>query len=263
LLAGSTTVGPMFRVNQTSSGSASAAIYAQTTVSPNSNAIVGQAFASGGGISGTGVFGTSDQQDGVGVRAEAFTGAALQINDSNQTMPPTTGSWTKGAFVVTGGHVWYCYQTGSGTSSKWVKLSSTLVTLPSSVRVYDSRSGQPNQAPNTQGALTFTAAPPTAAFRDVACNKDAVSGTTVVPAGATALLMNLTVISAAGGGALAAFATGTAQPTTSSINWSSAGQVLANSVTSACNASQHVSVGIVASVGASANFILDVIGYYL
>jgi hypothetical protein len=34
-------------------------------------------------------------------------------------------------------------------------------------------------------------------------------------------------------------------------------------LTSACNASQHVDVAIVAGAGASTNFILDVIGYYL
>jgi hypothetical protein len=56
---------------------------------------------------------------------------------------------------------------------------------------------------------------------------------------------------------------GASQPSASSINSSAGGQVLANSVTSACNASQHVDVAIVAGGHASTNFILDVIGYYL
>jgi hypothetical protein len=34
-------------------------------------------------------------------------------------------------------------------------------------------------------------------------------------------------------------------------------------VTSVCNASQHVNFAIVAGAGASTNFVVDVIGYYL
>jgi hypothetical protein len=70
------------------------------------------------------------------------------------------------------------------------------------------------------------------------------------------------VISIAGVGALAVYANGQPQPSSSSINWSAGGQVLANGLTSACDASQQVGVAIVASTGASTDFIVDVIGFY-
>jgi hypothetical protein len=128
--------------------------------------------------------------------------------------------------------------------------------------VFDSRTGQANQAPNVQGALSFTVAPPSAASRDVSCQKDAVSGATVVPSTATALLLNLTATGTVGGGALSVYAHGSPQPATSSINWSSGGLTIANAVTSKCDASQHIDVAIVAGTGASTNFIVDVVGFY-
>jgi hypothetical protein len=242
--------------------------------------IQGISFGDGVGVEGNsetgiGVTGVANGTNGDGLAGFTDSGNALRLSPpsgqagSHMRLEPhgtVVGGPTASAHLVgqfwmdTTGVLFQCVV--GGTPGTWVRQA-PLVTLPAPVRVYDSRAGQPNQAPNTQGALSFTSAPPSAAFRDVACNKNASSGATAVPAGATTLLMNLTVISLSGVGALAAYATGAAQPSTSSINWSSGGLVLANSVTSACNASQHVNVAIVAGAGASTNFILDVIGYYL
>lgn len=84
----------------------------------------------------------------------------------------------------------------------------------------------------------------------------------VVPSQATALLLNLTVTGTVGTGALVVYATGAAQPNSSSINWTGNGLNIANGATSACNSTQHVDVAIVAGAGAATNFIIDVIGYY-
>ena len=157
-------------------------------------------------------------------------------------------------------------ETGLGTrwTSSWVRLSSSFVPLATPTRVYDSRLGQPNMgAGNVQGSLTFTSPPPGAAARTINCAQDASTGSTVVPSNATALLINLTVVPVSGIGAPAVFATATSQPHSSSINWSSGVTVLANGTTSACNTTQHVNVAIVATAGASTDFIIDVIGYYV
>jgi hypothetical protein len=86
-----------------------------------------------------------------------------------------------------------------------------------------------------------------------------------VPTTATTILFNLAVTGTAGGsaGALLMWAAGATQPVASSINWTGAGQTLANSVTSACDSSQDVQVKCVASAGSSTHFIIDVIGYYV
>jgi hypothetical protein len=182
------------------------------------------------------------------------------------TGPPSSDPHTAGELYQDNQRVLF-YCTTAGTPGSWVNLStgSNLVTLSAPSRVFDSRTGQPNFPGNgnTQGPLTFTNPPPSAAARTINCANDYSSGSTVVPASATALLINLTVIPISGTGALAVSAAGAAQPSSSTINWFSGAVVLANGTTSACNSTQHVDVAIVASTGASTNFIIDVIGYYL
>jgi hypothetical protein len=246
---------------------------AQTTVQAND---VIALFTNGTAVDSCAVYGQSNSGSGaIGVSGSASSGIGLVgaggraslrlVPRQTGTGAPASGSHSLGEFSVDStGALFYCV--GAGAPGTWVSLSSAsghLITLASPARVYDSRTGQANQAPNVQGALSYTSPPPAAALRDIACNKDASSGATVVPPGARTLLLNLTVIALSGGGALSVYAAGTTQPATSSINWTAAGQVAANSVTSACSVTQHVDVAIVAGPGASANFILDVIGYYV
>ena len=226
-----------------------------------------------GGTSGTGILGQCNSgvnafgvqgfsSTGLGVVAEISAGARAQLflGGGSSTGAPSTGTHAMGEFFLDNtGVLFQCVVTG--TPGTWVRQA-PLVTLPAPHRVYDSRIGQPNQSPNVQGSLTFTNPPPSAASRTISCSKDASSGTVVIPSGATKLLLNLTVITISGVGALAVFPTGATQPNASSINWSAGGQVLANGLTSACNTSQRVDVAIVASTGASTDFILDAIGYY-
>jgi hypothetical protein len=190
--------------------------------------------------------------------------APLQLVPVSAAGPPT-GAHILGELVVDhDGTLFFC--TTTGNPATWVNLStgSNLVTLGTPSRVYDSRPGQPNGGTgNVQGSLTFTAAPPSAASRTIDCAHDSTTGTTVVPSTAKALLINLTVVPVSGVGALAVYATGASQPNSSSINWSPGAAALANGTTSACNATQHVDVAIVAATGASTNLIIDVIGYYV
>jgi hypothetical protein len=217
--------------------------------------------------SGTGAVGVlGSSSSGYSVVADSLGGLApLLLKKGSTSGQPTTGTHKAGElFVDVNGTLFYSVI--AGTPGTWVNLStgSNLVTLSAPSRVFDSRPGQPNFAGNgnTQGPLTFTSPPPSAASRTINCANDFSSGSTVVPASATALLINLTVVPVAGVGALAVYATGAAQPSASSINWFSGAVVLANGTTSACNTTQHVDVAIVATAGASTNFIIDVIGYY-
>jgi hypothetical protein len=224
----------------------------------------------GTGLVSPGVRGQNDSgYDAIGVVGQAATGlglwgtggrAQLYLSPNGSVGAPTANLHAKGEFFVDVNGVLF-YNTADGTPGQWVRQA-PLVPLASPVRVFDSRTGQPNAGGTTQGPLTFTLAPPSAAFRDVNCSQNAVGGAVVVPPGATTILMNMAIVTGSGVGALTAYATGSPQPDTASINWSAGGQVLSNAVTSACNATQHVNVAIVASAGASTHFILDVVGYY-
>lgn len=110
------------------------------------------------------------------------------------------------------------------------------VLLPSSVRVYDSRvSG---------GAL---------GDRDTR----SVSLASQVPVGALGALLNLTVVHTVGTGYLSAYATGSAIPATSSINWYASNQIVANQVTCALTNSRAVSL----FCRSQTDFVLDLLGY--
>jgi hypothetical protein len=122
--------------------------------------------------------------------------------------------------------------------------------------VYDSRSAAPT--PGTiAGGQNRTVS--------VADKRNTTTGAVVtanfVPAGATAVTANITVVSASGAGFLTVNPGGVITVDSSTINWSTAGQVLANGVTLTLNTTRQLSV--VAGGGGSTDFIIDISGYYL
>ena len=125
----------------------------------------------------------------------------------------------------------------------------TLRLLAVPVRVYDSRPGNP--------PLIGTKAPlANAATRVV----DAKANSSGVPAGAAAVLANITVVNTSANGFLSAFKTGVAVPTASTLNWFLPGTVAPNTTIVACDANAQISCYVPA--GASADFFVDVLGYY-
>jgi hypothetical protein len=219
--------------------------------------------ATGGSFAALAIGNTNSE--GWGLIVNTASNEHLQLSPGGTAGPINTT--TAGFFGCdSNGVLWLSQGADTNNSSHAVvqKLA-PLVPLAAPVRVYDSRVGQPNQAPNSQGSLPFTLAPPNANARVINCQKKASDGTIIVPTGAhgaRTLAMNLTVVNTVGVGALLVYANGATQPVASHINWSGTGQVLANGVTSACDASQQVNVAVVASSGAQTDFILDVIGYY-
>ena len=183
-----------------------------------------------------------NQVGGLGLHVTTSSGplALLTQTTGPSPMPPTSGAWTAGTVIQKGGHLWYCYISGTGTASKWAKLSGGLVVFPAANRAYDSRA--------TGGPL--------AAGQTRTVNLSTAGG---VPAGATGALVNLTVTETSGAGYLTIFAAGLAFPGTSNINWSASGQTLANNATSGMDGSAQVSVFC---GGGQTQFIIDVAGYY-
>ncbi len=237
----------------------------------------GQGSSSSGVTGGSGVFGFAfaaaasgvrgfHVNAGVGVLGASNAGPAVRVADRVDgfggpptiPMPPTTGTWATGSLVNSAGQLWYCYLAGVGSASKWARLSSTFVPL-TPTRVYDSRVG----APLPTGILSAGAN----RLISVADGRDgagAVATANLVPAGATAVTANVTVTGTASGfGYLAINPGGNTVEGASTINWSAAGQTLANGVTLTLNASRQLTVICNGIAGASTHFIVDVSGYYL
>jgi len=83
-----------------------------------------------------------------------------------------------------------------------------------------------------------------------------------VPAGATAVFANVTVVDTVGAGYLAVNPGGTTAVSASTINWSAAGQILANGVALTLNGSRQLTV-VAGPAAGSTNFIIDITGYWL
>ena len=121
--------------------------------------------------------------------------------------------------------------------------------LPVPLRAYDSR--------DNSGAKI---APLETRTISLATGKDASNASVIaVPPGATAAMVTLTATATSGnGGFLKLYSADIAEPATSSINWSTAGENVAVSTTVAVDATGRVKVTAGAN---SMHFVIDVIGY--
>jgi hypothetical protein len=245
-----------------------------------STTLVSQAAAAppleGDGIDEPGVVGTSDNSDGVsgtsqtgaGVGGEGdvggrFTGSssALYLASSQGHQSPLEANIageTGYLDVDENGNFWACV-TG-GFPAAWRKLAGPDTAgafhALSPIRVYDSRQALP--LPGVLGSGQNR----TISVKDArAVGGGAVTITDAVPAGATAVAANITIASASGGGYLAVNPGGNTVISASTINWSAAGQVLANGVILTVNNNRQLT--IICDGGGSTHVIVDITGYFL
>ena len=210
------------------------------------------------GPEGAGVLGTADS--GFGVVARGGSGALFMVAMTGTPPPQRTGAFRRSTLDVdSGGNVWFCVE--PGTPGTWRKLAGpnsagTFHPL-SPGRVYDSRSALP-----LQGVLAAVSARTISVADRRSTSSGGVVQADFVPAGATAVAANITVISVAGRGFLTVNPGGVATIEASTINWSTAGQTLANGVILALNDNRQLTV-IAGSPGSSTNFIVDITGYWL
>ena len=123
--------------------------------------------------------------------------------------------------------------------------------LNAPVRVYDTR---PGNLPNTGPKTPLVGGTPRT---NIAANNNG-SG---VPAGARAILANVTVVNTVGSGFLLLYKNGIPMPLASTINWFGTGQVLANDTTVALDSQARFSTFV--GAGAQTDVFVDVIGYLL
>jgi len=175
------------------------------------------------------------------------------------TSPLTSGGTYHARDIVldSAGVIWFCV--AGGTPGTWRMLSGPSTagafTPLTPGRVYDSRlstyaqhgvlgSGQRRKL-SVGTSYDVNGGSPTANF---------------VPVGATAVFANITVVDTVGSGYLAVNPGGTTVVSASSINWSAAGQILANGISLTLNSSREITV--IAGGAGSTQFIIDILGYY-
>jgi hypothetical protein len=161
-------------------------------------------------------------------------------------LPPTAGTYVTGDIARDdGGNLFVCVTGGSpGT---WRRLAGPATagafSAISPQRVYDSRVG-PKIATDEERVVSMAATP---------------GGAPVVPAGALAVAITLTVTETEDvGGFLAARPAGSAYAGTSSINWFGPGQNIATTVLSALGGDRQLAVRAFNRT----HFLIDVTGYY-
>jgi hypothetical protein len=175
----------------------------------------------------------------------------LWLLPSDAPPPSQTRFYQRGSVVMDDeADLWVCV--AEGTPGTWRKLAGPntagALHLIAPTRVYDSRPADPPLG-GVKGPLANDT-------RDV----DTTANASGVPLGATAVLVNLTVVNTSTTGFLAAYEAGLAFPGTSSINWNQASTIVANTTIVAVDASARFTCLVPA--GSSTDFFVDVIGYY-
>ncbi|MCB0999666.1 MAG: hypothetical protein R2713_18840 [Ilumatobacteraceae bacterium] len=212
--------------------------------------------------SGNGVFGTSNR--GVGVVGSGSTfdvqasGSGRVLLSANGVANPPAAASTVGTIAKdSAGNMWVCV--ASGNPGTWRKVAGPGTAgafhALTPGRVYDSRATQPSQGALSGGQNR------TISVKDRRKADGTVDLADFVPAGATAIAANVTVQTQSGSGFLSVNPGGNTSTDSSTINWSAAGQLLANGVTLTLNANRELTVAC--GGGGSTEFIIDVSGYYL
>lgn len=208
----------------------------------------------GYGIAGVGDFAAT------GVLARSSQGANLELYAEGAAGPARATPHKRGQVVCdANGHLWFC--TVSGSPGQWRRLSSPaaagqLHLLGSPVRVYDSRSGA-GPASTGDGPL----ASGSSRLVSVASGFVGNTGTTAVPAGGVAVLVNIAAANTVARGFLAVYNAAVAWPGHANLNWTGDGTVVSNQATSLVDNLRRVEVRAGGS-GAATDFIVDVVGYY-
>lgn len=226
--------------------------------------VTGEGGSSGTGVRGSAKTGVSATGTEYGLVASGTVGAIF-IPPSNAVIPKDrTEVASPGAIdtertddVLGTSNLWFCVNGGAG--GEWRKLAGedTAGSLHpiTPTRVYDSRVAAPLPGKLPAGANRVISV---ANGRNL--DTGAVTVTDLVPDGARAVAFNLTIAGTEAAGFLSINPGSVADFTSSTINWSSSEQVIANAGIVGIDASRQVKVFC---GGAATHFLIDITGYYL
>ena len=230
-------------------------------------------FGESTGTSGVGVYGIHDDTTvgGTGVSGRSLNGPGvvgrgttydLLANGNGRiglTQAGTTGATATGTGGTiakdSSGNLWYCY-----AANKWQRIGGPGIAggfhAISPVRVFDSRIGA---IPGSGQLLANTDR--TISVKDGRhVDTGAVTAANAVPAGATAIAYNLTVAGTVGAGWLFIAPSDATDVTSSSINWSGPGSLLANAGAVKLGGDRQVKIFC---GPAPTHAIIDITGYYI
>lgn len=224
-----------------------------TNLNATFSCITAYADSALGGNQNIGLFGASK----AGIGAKLDGPVPLKLTDNTNSGPPVQNSGTNGQFKVNNGDLWFCVDDDS-TTRRWKKLTGATVAgafhAVTPGRVYDSRIAG-------AGGTLATGLNRTISVANRINAGGGIAEANFVPAGAAAVTLNLTAVTTVGNGYFGVNPGGNTVAGASSINWT-AGQTIANGIVCALNTTRQLTV-IGGGVGTSANFIIDITGYYL
>ncbi len=225
-----------------------------------------RAGSSGWGVDASGNVGVNATGSEYGVQASG-DGAAIYIPPVNTVAPPDRGvTQSPGAIdthttslILGTSHLWFCVD-GGVSGGDWRKVAGPDTAgafhAVEPFRAYDSRRAQPSPGRLASGASRVVSI---ASSRDGATG--AVIAANVVPNRARAVTYNVTVAASAGRGFLSVAPGDVASSSTSAVNWTAAGQNLANAGVVKLDGSRQIKV--FCGGAGSTDFIVDITGYYL
>lgn len=177
----------------------------------------------------------------------------ILLNGSRPDPRGETISHSRGELRTGSGDLWFC--TTSGTPGTWRKLAGPnaagALHVVAPRRAYDSRF--------LDGIVSAGGSRLVSVAEGIDVETGLSTGA-LVPAGATSVFMNLTVVNTVRRGFLSAAPGSAVTATASSINWSASGQVLANGTMSTLDDERQLRVF---AGGGDTDFIVDVTGYTL
>lgn len=219
----------------------------------DSAGLLGQGLVAG--VAGTGGYGLMSRQT---TKANVLLWPNNDTGSPNpKTPPPARGdAHAVGELDNVDGDLWWCV--GAGTPGTWRKLSGPTTAgafhAITPARVFDSRDPVPVYGRLAGGSDLVVS------IKDARGVDGAVTTADLVPEGATAIAYNLTIAGTLGSGFLSVNPGDATGYTASSINWSAAGQLLANGLVAKIDTQRRVRV--FAGGAGSTDFIIDVLGYY-
>jgi hypothetical protein len=244
-------------VLSTDQTSFSSALAAWSTLSSYPNGLYGYTTQNGSGVVATG-----QGPGSFGLRANGVK-AHLALIPNGLAAPSRTDAHGVGEVIEDGeGDLWACV--GAGTPGTWRKLagpaSAGAFHAIAPLRVYDSR--LPLQPANGKLVSLQSRVVSIADARDQTTGEVTVAN--IVPAGATAIVCNLTVTDTTGpfGGFLSIVPGDATLPSGSSINWFGINQNIANGITVKVDATRQVRVFAGGGGNPAAHFIIDINGYF-
>jgi hypothetical protein len=177
---------------------------------------------------------------------------------------PTAGAHAAGELILdSAGDLFACIV--AGTPGTWHRVGATTTSPATGVfrpvdpfRAYDSR----QSAYPVNGLLTL-GSNRVVSIKDAHASDGTLTVADVVPPGASAVTLNLTIVAPTSSAGFLAVTPGDAATfVASSINWSAAGAVLANGGVAKIDANRQVKVFAGGGIGA-VDFLVDITGYYV